>query len=754
MSYTAMQQLNLIKENKIKLIDKLNELTGVTSSLTWTSTWTEIINYINDLNTLVPGKLTPELFSEIEGLFNVDGYTVGEITVNANSIDSYRFYNCNTLSSINLPDTTKIDPTAFSGCTALASISAPQVTTIGDSAFTNTALPDLSGFDQEKWTTIGSLCFESCALTGSIDLAGNFTVGSYAFKNAKNITSIVIKESMQSELGNAILYAGDYSTKPTDFQFKYFLCEASEQPSTWSSDWNQVQSKYSSGGHYIWPTYWNAKLRDYTFILNNGEEDIIVNKRILENNDLPVISKTGYELDSWYLSSDFDTELSTPYISTDKTTLYARWVRTINLIMIDLDNSYNEVVWGTIKCNNRTDLPNIKNKYYCIGYYSKYDVTTHTFSEQVTSIDTLIGDIPTVYVKCYKQGTVDVKYLYDYTGVVQEVTLFPGEYTFNCWGAQGGYRSTSAYGGLGGYATGSLVIENEVQAYIYVGGAGNTGGISGGFNGGGSRSTYPGGGGASDIRLSADSLYARAIVAGGGGSDGKQTYAGGYGGGLSGGTAASGYGTGGGGASQIAGGSGGSNNSGTFGVGGAGLYRTSGYGGAGGGGWYGGGGTYPDKSADDDKGGGGGSGYVYTADTAQNYPTGCLLTEAYYLTNAETIAGNSAFISPNGSTETGHAGNGYVSIVGKEYGESSISAKKINFVGVLSDGSQIVLNTVEIYHNLYKENLFKQTDTTEYSLVGDYYLDEAFTIKLVTPYEIQFDSVELNLYINIEKITS
>ena len=64
------------------------------------------------------------------------------------------------------------------------------------------------------------------------------------------------------------------------------------------------------------------------------------------------------------------------------------------------------------------------------------------------------------------------------------------------------------------------------------------------------------------------------------------------------------------------------------------------------------------------------------------------------------------------------------------------------------------MNTVEIYHNLYKENLFKQTDTTEYSLVGDYYLDEAFTIKLVTPYEIQFDSVELNLYINIEKITS
>lgn len=67
--------------------------------------------------------------------------------------------------------------------------------------------------------------------------------------------------------------------------------------------------------------------------------------------------------------------------------------------------------------------------------------------------------------------------------------------------------------------------------YIYVGGtpatnSSNRTAVTGGFNGGGNgynryyNSTYTygqGGGGATDIRIGTDSLYARVIVAGGGG---------------------------------------------------------------------------------------------------------------------------------------------------------------------------------------------------------------------------------------------
>ena len=273
---------------------------------------------------------------------------------------------------------------------------------------------------------------------------------------------------------------------------------------------------------------------------------------------------------------------------------------------------------------------------------------------------------------------------YDYTGTVQTVTLPKGIYKLECWGAQGGYRSGATYGGYGGYSVGTLTLEADTQLFIYSGGSGNTGGTSGGFNGGGSRSTYNGGGGGSDIRIGQDSLYARVIVAGGGGSCGASTKAGGYGGGETAGAATSGYGSGGGAGTQTAGGSGGSNNSGAFGVGGKGLSRSSGYGGAGGGG-----GCYPDGSGDDDKGGGGGSGYVYTSTTATNYPTGCLLSSAYYLADAQTIAGNASMPSTVGSTETGHQGNGYVRITAIKVQSLNIP---VNIGGTWKDSESVYVN--------------------------------------------------------------
>ena len=267
-----------------------------------------------------------------------------------------------------------------------------------------------------------------------------------------------------------------------------------------------------------------------------------------------------------------------------------------------------------------------------------------------------------------------------YTGKAQSVTLEPGKYVLECWGAQGGYRSNSSYGGKGGYSTGTLTLTQKTTIYIYVGGSGNSVTSAsnsiypGGFNGGGYRYNYKGGGGATDIRIGSASLYARVIVAGGGGSDGSPSYSGGYAGGVSGTRGNFGCGSYGYGGSQTASysslsaiNSQGTTNSSSncaagFGFGGFGCYYASGYGGAGGGGWYGGQGTYPDGSGDDDGGGGGGSGYVYTSSSASNYPQGCLLNSSYYLSDASNLSGNESFKSPSGSTETGHSDNGYCRI--------------------------------------------------------------------------------------------
>ena len=259
--------------------------------------------------------------------------------------------------------------------------------------------------------------------------------------------------------------------------------------------------------------------------------------------------------------------------------------------------------------------------------------------------------------------SVDSTINYSYTGAVQNVELLPGKYKLEVWGAQGGYRSSSSYGGKGGYSVGTITLTANTKLYAYVGGSGNTGGTSGGFNGGGKRDNYNGGGGGTDFRIGTDSLYARVIVAGGGGSDGATNKTGLYGGGTSGGSASQNYGNGGQGGTATSGGSGyssGSSTPGSFGKGGQGYYRSSGYGGAGGG--YGGAGSYPDGSGDDDRGGGGGSGYVYTSSTASNYPSGCLLNSSYYLSNASTTAGNASMPATSSGTETGHSGNGYARI--------------------------------------------------------------------------------------------
>lgn len=255
-----------------------------------------------------------------------------------------------------------------------------------------------------------------------------------------------------------------------------------------------------------------------------------------------------------------------------------------------------------------------------------------------------------------------------YSGAAITLTLPKGTYLLECWGAEGGNRTTAGRAGKGGYSKGTLTLTAEsTTLYLYAGGSGDTGGTGGGFNGGGQRSTYNGGGGGSDIRIGQDSYYARVIVAGGGGSCGANTQFGGAGGGESGEAVTGGYGSGGQEGTQTGNGAGSvatstTSNNGGFGFGGYGSYRKSGYGGAGGGGWYGGCGTYPDSSGDDDRGGGGGSGYVYTSTSASNYPSGCLLNSAYYLTNASTTIGTSSFTDYDGTTVTGHAGNGAVRI--------------------------------------------------------------------------------------------
>ena len=315
-----------------------------------------------------------------------------------------------------------------------------------------------------------------------------------------------------------------------------------------------------------------------------------------------------------------------------------------------------------------------------------------------------------------KVGKINYTTNFTYTGeCTTYIAKSDGYYNLEVWGAQGGNYNTTYVGGLGGYSKGIVHLTKGTTLYVCVGGQPQTvtttkTAVPGGFNGGGNgfnrdySSTYTygqAGGGATDIRIGQNSLYARVIVAGGGSGSNNRTS--GYaGGGTSGVTGQSGYA-----GTQTSAGTGGS-----FGQGGS--ASTSGnnykYGASGGGGgFYGGGaGTSYSDSTNYDKYSGGGSGYVYTSSTASSYPSGCLLNSTYYLTASSTTQG----------TNTGH-GKATITYIGKELDtvDKSGANKPVlasNMIPVYYDETNDVWKKADV------SNIDKNNPWYSYNSTGEY----------------------------------
>lgn len=358
-------------------------------------------------------------------------------------------------------------------------------------------------------------------------------------------------------------------------------------------------------------------------------------------------SLNGYSFESYPI----DSGTSTPYIYLDKYSSGSLVGR------IEISHSINGSARGNA-CLQFTD-------YYGDCFYLDFHENSYEPESLVNKryVDALVANIKTTEIYCGDDQS-DVIDIY-YSGSTKILVLEPGQYKLECWGAQGGGVQTNtgldaAVGGKGGYSYGTIKLDELTTLYCEVGGMGHSSAYKalGGYNGGGmawgSSTSEPGngGGGATDIRVGQNSLYARVIVAGGGGGAGEDSGdVPGYGGGTTG--SGSYYGQ----ATTTSGG-------GTFGYGANTTYD----GGGGGGGWYGGGtngGTsswITGNSSSDTSGGSGGSGYVYTSSTYGNYPSGCLLDSRYYLLNAATINGGTTITEPNGTSATGHSGDGHIRI--------------------------------------------------------------------------------------------
>ena len=131
----------------------------------------------------------------------------GVITFNGDvtSIGDYAFYYCDSLTSVNIPDSvTTIGDYAFYKCTSLTSVNIPDsVTTIGDMAFYKcTSLTSVNIGDSV--TTIEGRAFRECTNLTSVNIPDSVTsIGDAAFNSCKSL--IEFKGKYATEDGRSLI---------------------------------------------------------------------------------------------------------------------------------------------------------------------------------------------------------------------------------------------------------------------------------------------------------------------------------------------------------------------------------------------------------------------------------------------------------------------------------------------------------------------------------------------------------------------
>ena len=141
----------------------------------------------------IPASLKEFSSSNFSECWNLQTVTIAAGS-QMTKVDEAAFYNCNKLTSINLPSTvTELGNSAFYICRSLPSITLPSaLTSIGNYAFdgcyalSNVTLPS-------KVTSIGEYAFYQCKAMTSLTIPSKVTsIGQYAFSECEGLTSATI----------------------------------------------------------------------------------------------------------------------------------------------------------------------------------------------------------------------------------------------------------------------------------------------------------------------------------------------------------------------------------------------------------------------------------------------------------------------------------------------------------------------------------------------------------------------------------
>lgn len=116
--------------------------------------------------------ITAEGGGESENL--LDTYLSGKLTsldTNLTTLTDYACYTAKSITSVNLPEATKIGTSCFRGCTNLASFNAPKMTSLGTYAFYGCSKLTYINFQNIRQAP--STCFYQCTSLAKADFGAN-----------------------------------------------------------------------------------------------------------------------------------------------------------------------------------------------------------------------------------------------------------------------------------------------------------------------------------------------------------------------------------------------------------------------------------------------------------------------------------------------------------------------------------------------------------------------------------------------------
>jgi uncharacterized repeat protein (TIGR02543 family) len=250
-----------------------------------TSTYAEaLFGYVFGTTSYTGGTKTTQYNNSTSYVYNYIPTSLKNVTItDIPFISDYAFYGCSLLTSIVIPSYVMLIGTAaFRGCSNITSFTIPSsVTSIGGGAFSGCSSL-VSVVIPSSVTSIEDSTFYWCTSLVSVTIPNSvISIGTYAFTYCTSLTSIVIPNSVTTIGYNSI------GSNPNLTIF----CQASSQPSGWSSLWNFDSLTSVNFVYWNFKEFGSNSEFDY-FITNNDKVGILKYK--LNSSSLVISTVDDY----------------------------------------------------------------------------------------------------------------------------------------------------------------------------------------------------------------------------------------------------------------------------------------------------------------------------------------------------------------------------------------------------------------------------------------------------------------------------